>query len=345
MSNGNIHFSLIAVKNLGRGFIRRMTQERALNGDFVDFYDFCRRMHGKDFNRRALESLIKCGAFDGMGANRRQMITVIDSILDELENSRRRNVDGQLGFGDLVSVHEEKYNSSSTAFTYPELDEFPDEMILKFEKEVAGMYLSGHPMAKYQTISERLKCASISDIINADTLKYKDNDRVLLLGLLSSVKKKITKNDSTMAFLNLEDTSGNIEVIVLPKTLAEKPMMFFEGNILLIHGRISMREDEDTKIVCEAVEACPSENSVPELKKEKKKAKGLFLRFDSEASPQVECCRKLLAIFDGNTSLYFYFTDKNEYKANPIRQGIDVNKVLLRELRKILGDSNVIYNE
>ena len=344
VSNGNIHFSLIAVKNLGRGFIRRMTQERALNGDFVDFYDFCRRMHGKDFNRRALESLIKCGAFDGMGANRRQMITVIDSILDELENSRRRNVDGQLGFGDLVSEQEEEYNSS-TSFTYPELDEFPNEMLLKYEKEVAGMYLSGHPMARYQTISERLKCASISDIINADISKYKDNDRVLLLGLLSSVKKKITKNDSTMAFLNLEDTSGNIEVIVFPKTLAEKPMMFFEGNILLIHGRISMREDEDTKIVCEAVEACPSENSVPELKKEKKKAKGLFLRFDSEASPQVECCRKLLAIFDGNTSLYFYFTDKNEYKANPIRQGIDVNKVLLRELRKILGDSNVIYNE
>ena len=125
-------------------------------------------------------------------------------------------------------------------------------------------------------------------------------------------------------------------------------MMFFEGNIILIHGRISMREDEETKIVCETAEPCPSESSlltVKTVKTEKKKARGLFLRFDTSDSPQIECCRKLLAIFDGNTPLYYYFSDKNEYKRNPILQGIDVNNVLLRELRKILGDSNVIYNE
>lgn len=345
VSNGNIHFSLIAVKNLGRGFIKRMVEERNANGKFIDFYDFCRRMHGKDFNRRALESLIKCGAFDGMGANRRQMTTVIDSILDELENTKRRNVDGQIGFGDLAAAAEETEYTPTSSFTYPELDEFSNEILLKYEKEVAGMYLSGHPMAKYQKISERLKCAVISDILTEDSGKYKDNDRVMILGLVGSVKKKLTKSDSTMAFLNLEDTTGSIEVVVFPKTLMEKPTMFYEGNIMLVHGRISMREDEDTKIVCEAVEPCPSENSIPEEKKEKKKAKGLFLRFDSANSPQVECCRKLLAIFDGNTPLYYYFNDKKEYKANPIRQGIDVNKVLLRELKKILGDSNVIFNE
>lgn len=148
-----------------------------------------------------------------------------------------------------------------------------------------------------------------------------------------------------MAFLTLEDTSGSIETIVFPKTLMNKPSMFFEGNIVLVHGRVSMREDEDTKIVCEAVEACPSENSLPVIKQERKKAKGLFLRFDTSDSPQIECCRKLLAIFDGNTTLYYYFNDIKEYKRNPLMQGIDVNTVLLRELRKILGDSNVIYNE
>ena len=152
-----------------------------------------------------------------------------------------------------------------------------------------------------------------------------------------------------MAFLNVEDTTGGIEVIVFPKILMDKPTMFFEGNILLIHGRISMREDEDTKIICEAVEPCPSENSLPqiktEVKQEKKKAKGLFLRFDTSDSPQIECCRKLLAIFDGNTPLYYYFSDTKEYKRNPITHGIDVNIILLRELRKILGDSNVIFNE
>ncbi len=345
VSNGNIHFSLLAIKGLGRGFIKRMINERTVNGNFVDFYDFCRRMHGKDFNRRMLENLIKCGAFDGMGANRRQMYSVIDVILEDLDSSKRRNVDGQIGFGDLANDIEETEFVPSSSFVYPQLDEFSPETLLRYEKDVAGMYLSGHPMSKFQTISEQLKCAHIIDIVDSESTRYKDNDKVLLLGLVGSVKKKITKNDSTMAFLNLEDTTGAIEVVVFPKTLMEKPAMFFEGNILLIHGRISMREDEDTKIVCEAVEPCPSVNTVIVEKSQKKKAKGLFLRFDTFDSPQIECCRRLLAIFDGNTPLYYYFNDKKEYKVNPIQQGIDVNNVLLRELKKILGDSNVIYNE
>ncbi len=344
VSNGNIHFSLLAIKGLGRGFIKRMIDERTANGKFIDFYDFCRRMHGKDFNRRTLENLIKCGAFDNLSANRRQMMNSIDIIIEELESSKRRNVEGQIGFGDLTASYDEEFVPSA-AFEYPECDEFTPEQLLKYEKEVSGMYLSGHPMSKYQNLSDKLKCAKISDILDTETPKYHDNDRVVILGLIGSVKKKITKSDSTMAFLTLEDTSGSIETIVFPKTLMDKPAMFYEGNIVLIHGRVSIREDEDTKIVCEAVEPCPSESSLPVVKEEKKKAKGLFLRFDTSDSPQIECCRKLLAIFDGNTTLYYYFTDKKEYKRNPLMQGIDVNNVLLRELRKILGDSNVIYND
>ena len=348
VSDGNIHFSLLAVKNLGRGFIRRMVDERTMNGNFKDFYDFCRRMYGKDFNRRAIESLVKCGAFDGMGANRRQMCAVIDPIIEELDNTKRRNVEGQIGFGDLSSGSAAEPTESKSSFAYPPAEEFSPEMLLKYEKEVAGMYLSGHPMAQYRELSKALKCAQIGDIA-AEESRYKDNDRVLLLGLITSAKKKITKSDATMAFLNFEDTTGSIEVIVFPKTLIEKPTMFHEGNILLLHGRVSMREDEDTKVVCEAVEPCPS--SVPAeaakapTQEKKKAARGLFLRFDTASSPQIEYCRKLLSIFDGAVPLYYYFADTKEYKRNPIGQNIDVNDVLLRELRKILGESNVIFNE
>lgn len=348
VSDGNIHFSLLAVKNLGRGFIRRMVDERTMNGNFKDFYDFCRRMHGKDFNRRAIESLVKCGAFDGMGANRRQMCAVIDPIIEELDNTKRRNVEGQIGFGDLSSGSAAEPTESKSSFAYPPAEEFSPEMLLKYEKEVAGMYLSGHPMAQYRELSRALKCAQIGDIA-AEESRYKDNDRVLLLGLITSAKKKITKSDATMAFLNFEDMTGSIEVIVFPKTLIEKPTMFHEGNILLLHGRVSMREDEDTKVVCEAVEPCPS--SVPAeaakapTQEKKKAARGLFLRFDTASSPQIEYCRKLLNIFDGAVPLYYYFADTKEYKRNPIGQNIDVNDVLLRELRKILGESNVIFNE
>ena len=348
VSDGNIHFSLLAVKNLGRGFIRRMVDERTMNGNFKDFYDFCRRMYGKDFNRRAIESLVKCGAFDGMGANRRQMCAVIDPIIEELDNTKRRNVEGQIGFGDLSSGSAAEPTEHKSSFAYPPAEEFSPEMLLKYEKEVAGMYLSGHPMAQYRELSKALKCAQIGDIA-AEESRYKDNDRVLLLGLITSAKKKITKSDATMAFLNFEDMTGSIEVIVFPKTLIEKPTMFHEGNILLLHGRVSMREDEDTKVVCEAVEPCPS--SVPAeaakapTQEKKKAARGLFLRFDTASSPQIEYCRKLLNIFDGAVPLYYYFADTKEYKRNPIGQNIDVNDVLLRELRKILGESNVIFNE
>ncbi len=345
VSNGNIHFSLLAVKNLGRNFIRRIIDERNSVGNFVDFYDFCRRMHGKDFNRRAIESLIKCGAFDGLGANRRQMYNVIDEIIEDLDNSRRKNVEGQIGFGDLASSFDENENILDSSFRYPDVSEFPTELLLKYEKEVSGMYLSGHPMKKYLSISKKMKCSDIADIIEEENVKFKDNDRVLLLGLIGSIKKKITKNDSTMAFVNFEDTTGSIEVIVFPKTLMQNPAVFYEGNVLLLHGRVSMREDEDTKIVCEAVEPCPSEEAVLQMSKpEKKKARGLFLRFDNNSSPQIELCRRLLAIFDGNVPLYYFFNDKKEYVRNPIGQSIDVNPVLLRELRKILGEDNVIFN-
>ncbi len=349
VSEGNIHFSLTAVKNLGRGFIRRLVNERELNGRFSDFYDFCKRMYGKDFNRRAIESLIKCGAFDGMGANRKQMTLVVDNIIEELESEKRRNVDGQIGFFDLTSSFEEEEENISSSFSYPDAEEFPKNILLKYEKEVAGMYLSGHPVADYVLISEKLKCARISDIISEE--RYKDNERVLLLGLISSVKKKITKNDSTMAFLSFEDNTSGIEVIVFPKTLSDNPSMIVEGNIVLLRGRVSMREDEDTKIVCESIEKIPSSEELEKRKAEEekkpsgKKARGLFLRFDNASSPQIECCRKLLAIFDGNVPLFYYFSDINKYKGNPIGQNIDVNPVLLRELRKILGEANVIFNE
>ncbi len=346
VSDNKIHFSLLAVKNLGKGFIRRIFAERTLNGKFTDFYDFCRRMYGKDFNRRAIESLIKCGAFDGLGANRKQMYSVIDQIIEELDSSKRRNVDGQIGFGDLTNGFDDDY-SPSVSFTYPDTPEFPEELLLKYEKEVSGMYLSGHPMSRYKQLSQKLHCAEISAISSEENGLYKDNQRVVILGLISSIKKKITKSDSTMAFLTVEDTTGGIEVIVFPKTLAEKPAMIFEGNTVLIRGRISMREDEETKIVCESVEPCPSMDSLAaeDAKPQKKQAKGLFLRFDTATSPQIECCRKLLAIFDGNTPLYYYFSDKKEYLRNPLKQGIDVNNVLLRELKKILGENNVIYNK
>lgn len=348
VSQGKIRFGMLAIKNIGRAFINCIVGERTAGGPFTSFYNFCKRMYGKEFNRRSLESLIKSGALDGLGANRKQMISVVPDVIEELENSNRRNIDGQIGFFDLLSPKDGN-SSKLDNMSFPEIEEYPTEQLLKSEKEVTGLYLSGHPMAAFTQLSQSLKCARTVDLINSSDpagALYHDNDNVRLLCIVSSVKKKITKSDTTMAFLTVEDEYGSIEVIVFPKILAEKAHLFYEGNIILLHARLSLREDEDAKLVCESAEPCPkgsiAESKAPE--QSKKVRNGLFLKFDSASSPQIAECEKLLAIFEGKTHLYYYFADSKQYRKFPPAQGIDVNDVLLRELRKILGENNVIFS-
>ncbi len=349
VEDGKIRFGMLAVKNIGRSFINEIIAERTFKGEFTGIYNFCKRMYGKDFNRRGLECLIKSGALDGLGASRRQMMCVVPEIIDNLENSKRKNIDGQMGFFDLLSQQNSKDADMIEEVTFPEVEEYPNDLLLKYEKEVTGLYLSGHPMAAYSSLSQSLNCARTVDLIASsepEVSDYKDNDHVKLLCIITSVKKKITKSDTTMAFLEAEDEYGSIEVIVFPKTLSEKANLLYEGNIVLIHGRLSLREDEDAKIVCESVEPCPKDNyAPPPLPQQKKKKNALFLRFDSASSPQIAECEKLLKIFDGRVPLYYYFIDTKTYKPCQMMEAVDVNDVLLRELRRILGDTNVVYNE
>ncbi len=349
-----VKFGLLAIKNLGYGLIDTLVRERLGGGPFTGFYDFCRRVQGRDVNRRAIESLIKAGALDNLGQNRRQMMVSLPVIMDELENDRRRNVDGQLGFFDLLSGGEETASAppAEERFIRKDLEEFPTAEKLKMEKEVTGLYLSGHPMADYVPLAQALETARTCDLLQADgtvSSRYKDNDRVDLLCMIAEVNTKLTKNDTTMAFLAVEDMFGAMEAIVFAKVLVNCRNLIAEGDVVLIHGRLSLREDEEPKIVVEAMEPCPKmpvNPSKPQPSQPKKKQRsGLFLKFDSETSPQIPICENLLSIFDGRTPLYYYFSDTASYKKCGDSAGVDVNPVLLRELRKILGDANVIYNE
>lgn len=345
VEDGKIRFGMLAVKNIGRALIKDIVAERTNSGEFTGFYNFCKRMYGRDFNRRSLECLIKSGALDNPDVNRRQMMCAVQDVIENLENSKRKNIDGQLGFFDLLSQQGNDEAEKLDEVTFSEVEEYSKDLILKYEKEVTGLYLSGHPIAAYTELSKRLKCARTVDLIAAaepGVTAYKDNDNVSLLCILAGVKKKITKSDATMAFLDAEDEYGSIEVIVFPKTLAEKAPLLYEDNIVLLHGRLSLREDEDAKIVCESVEPCPQNVQQPE---QKKKKRALFLRFDSASSPQIAECEKLLRIFDGRVPLYYYFSDSKAYSSCPPDCAVDVNAVLLRELKRILGDANVIYNE
>ena len=346
VSDGNIRFGLLAIKNLGRNFIKNIINERRL-GKFTSFYDFCSRMHGADFNKRAVESLIRCGALDGLGANRRQMLMGMNEIIDELDNKKKRNIEGQIGLfdmgGDLAANSEPKLRY---------YDEFPLYELLSMEKETTGLYLSGHPMSEYTEMAGKMHCAKISDLnlSDSDNAVYKDGERVKTMGIITHVKKKVTKSDTTMAFVDLEDITGSIEVIVFPKTLIQNSPLIAEGNVAVIKGRLDVRDDEPPKLICEFIST--PENAQKELLEKpavenkeqtvKKKKSGLFLRFDSENCPEQIQAEKLLSIFEGRTPLYYYFADKSEYKNLPFERFVDVNEPLLDELKNVLGEKNVV---
>ena len=257
VSGDDIRFGLMAIKNLGRSFIDEIVAERA-NGKYTSFYNFCKRLYGKGMNSRAVESLIKSGALDDMGHNRREMLSGVKTVLDGLEQDKRRNMDGQLSFFDS-----EELAGSGEPQLEP-LDDFTITERLAMEKEVTGMYLSGHPMAEYAKASKAVKADQILKILEsegAQNSRYQDGARVRVLAIISRVKLKATKNNSMMAFVTLEDMTGAIEMLVFPQTLAEYGTYFLEGSVVDVLAGVSLREEEEPKLLCNQVK--PASKEVP----------------------------------------------------------------------------------
>ncbi|MBP9988442.1 MAG: DNA polymerase III subunit alpha, partial [Ruminococcus sp.] len=233
----------------------------------------------------------------------------------------------------------------------PELkfyNEFEKTDLLAMEKETTGLYLSGHPMAAYALKSNELKCTQISEI-NKDSssiINHKDGEQVKVMGIISSVKRKVTKSDTTMAFMQIEDITGQIETVVFPKTLLENQHIIEEGKIVVVNGRLDIRDDEPSVVVCDKIMTpqdaeiqTPSNNKSAE---KKHKRNGLFLKFKSKNCSEQIQAEKFLDIFDGYTPLYYYFEDTKEYRLVPREKFITPNKPLLDELENILGRGNVV---
>ena len=335
VSGSGIRFGLLAIKNIGRGFIARIVAEREQNGKFTTFYSFCKRMYGREMNRRAVESLIRSGALDGLDANRRQMLLMLPEVMDHLDDDRRRSVEGQIGFFDLTGVQ-------TAEPRLPEASELPHEELLAMEKEITGLYISGHPMAKYMQYADSLRAQPIASLTCEDTTA-RDGDAVCVFGILTAVKKKITRSNDTMAFVTAEDMSGAIEALIFPKLLAAGAGYIAEGKIVVLRGRLSMREDEDTKLVCEHIDPFTPPADAVEQKPAPRKRKGLFLRLPSSNCPQRIAAEKMMRIFEGNTRLYYYYKDTQQYDPQGVESCVDVNEPLLRELARILGEENVVF--
>lgn len=319
----NIRFGLLAVKNLGASLIENLIAER-INGKYVSMYDFCKRNYNRNFNRRAVESLIKSGAMDGLEDNRRKMLYNIDKVLSVIEDTRRFSSENQL---DLFGGNDDVSN-----FELADIDEMPRAELLAMEKSATGMYLSGHPMKNYRSFA---KSAMFTPIINVSSKKIGDGKRISIVGVLGELSLKQSKNKNAIAYTTIEDCDAMVDVILFSATLAKYRNLLKSGSIVIVHGKISEREDRDVEIICESVEEVPpsAESTEP--------IKTLYLRVDSISSPQFAKVCDILSKHSGETSVIIVCSDTNKRIMAPDRLKILPNSQLITQLSEVLGEKNV----
>ncbi len=356
-ANGNvINYGLLGIKNLGSEFINDIIKERG-NGAYKDLFDFCSRLQTSHFNRRAVESLIRSGALDSLGANRRQMLQALPALVSNLEDYRRKTMYGQVGFFDLGNDD----NSFGIDFELPAVDEFPKAELLKMEKEMTGLYLSGHPLDKYEPFIQQLGYARTAQLLEAgksEMASYADGDYVSLAGIISNITIKQTRNGQNMAFILLEDMLGSIEIVVFPKVLEEYNQYISSGGVITVFGTLSVEEEKDAKVLANTIQGAPDGNSRPAVKNgkpankpkpqnvekpatKKSKHRGLYLRFPSKSDIRIEKVKVITSIFDGDLPLYFYYLDEKRYELQPRESFVLVNETMISELKKLLGNENV----
>ena len=323
-SNGkNIRFGLLAVRNLGSNLITQLTTERK-NGKYTSMYDFCSRNSSRNFNRRALEGLIKSGAMDGLEDNRRKMLYNIDKVLSVIDETQRFSSENQLDlFGD---------SKEDIKFELTHIDEMPRQELLSMEKAATGMYLSGHPMNSYRAFAKSARFIPIGDI---NAKKVTDGRRVSVVGVLGDIKLKQLKNKNTIAYTTIEDTTGIIDVIVFSSAIESYRSIMTEGNIVVINGKVSEREDRDAELVCESVEIVPesAQNTVQEVI--------VHVRIPSFNSPEFKKMCDILAKYKGESSVVVFCEDTSNNFNAPDRLKVDPSDSLIQDLEQNLGKNNV----
>ncbi|MCD7722352.1 MAG: DNA polymerase III subunit alpha [Clostridiales bacterium] len=343
-AKGNvISYGLLGIKNVGSEFINEIINERR-NGKYKDLQDFCTRLQGAHFNRRAVESLIRSGALDSMGANRCQMLHALPELIAHLEEHRRKTMYGQVGFFEL----DESKKSFALDFKMPRVPEFPQSELLKMEKEMTGLYLSGHPMDKYDDIIEKLGYPRTADLLEeAGSYRgaYKDKDIVTIAGAISAVTRKRTKNGNEMAFVTIEDMLGEIEIIVFPNVYENAKKLLGAGAVITVTGSISVEEEKEVRLIANSISGEPTaaagQKPAERGAQRKEKRRGLFLRFESRQDANIAKVQNLTSIFDGAYPLYFYYIDEKKYELRPKAEFVALNDTMLGELKRILGSANV----
>ncbi len=283
VQGNKIRFGLGGVKNLGFGVIHSIIKSRKAKGAFTSFQDFMSKQDDGGLNKRACECLIKAGAFDSLGMARSRLLAVYERVMESYTQERRRQIKGQLSFfGSAVGDGSE--DSDGFSIEIPEIEEFPLRDRLMMEKEMTGLYLSGHPLDEYLEELDAVSTIQADDIINSDMLDdvrdeavlladsemtqnagLHDGQRVTMGGILAGITRKITRNNAMMAFAMLEDTTGTVEIIVFPKTYEGVKNFLKEDLVVAVSGRLQVREDENTKLIAEDINLI-EKGKIPKIK-------------------------------------------------------------------------------
>ena len=339
----SIRFGLNATKNVGRNLIAAVVRERK-EKPFTSLYDFCRRLHGQELNRRAAESLVKCGAFDETGVSRKAMLENVDAIFKSVETDVGRNVEGQLDLFNQLSG--ESAGTAGEDFHIEDHGEFPLPELLKMEKEVSGLYLSGHPLDGYRQQIQKIGACRIADLMGEEARRY-DGKHVNIVCAVIKSKFMTTRSNTMMAFTNVEDLSGTMEIIVFPKVLADCRSALQDNAVVVINGRVSVKEEENAKLVAEKItpieEYSANGAAAPRPAQEKPARKGMYLKVPSRSCPQFAKVENLLSIFEGSLPVYIYFEDQKQLTLAPRNLWSMEHELLTCELKRILGDGNVAF--
>ena len=342
-----IRFGLNAVKSVGRNLIEAVVKERE-GRPYRGLYDFCKRLYGNELNRRALENLIKCGAFDALEPSRHGMLDCVEGILKSVETDMRHNLEGQM---DLFGMMSGTASQAANDYKVPNLPEYPQSELLKMEKEVSGLYLSGHPLDAYRAQIAQISTCTVAQLLGEDAKRF-DEQNVTLLCTVVKNKVMTTKSNTLMAFTTIEDLTGTMELLVFPRILAECRAALKENAVIVANGRVSVKEDEAARLIVEGVQPIETydpaksfgTNRAERVQREKSAqgASGYFLTVPSRDCPQMRKVENLLChIFDGGTvKVYFRFADTGQ-KVLARHMAVKDDPLLRAELVRILGPEHV----
>ncbi len=328
--NGNIRYGMYAIKSLGRPVVDALLEERNNHGSFKTLQSFLERVSSKEVNKRSVENLIKAGACDCLDGNRQQMMSIYPKIMDNLANEKKKSMSGQMTLFDFVSEEDKK----DYEIRFPNLPEYNKEIKLGFEKEVLGIYLSGHPLEDYENKWRKNISAVTADfMLDEETgeVKLKENESVMVGGMITEKTIKYTKTNKTMAFLTLEDLVGTVEVVVFPKDYEKYHHLLNEDEKVFIRGHANVEEDKNGKLICEKI------YSFEDAKRE------LWLQFPTkeEFEAKEQKLYSLLHDSDGKDTVVIYISSLKVMKKLPENLSVCADADIVNILTNFLGKNNV----